>query len=288
MVTFKILVALLSLCATLFVAALAQTQTPLAASVTAMPASKLAVRNAPRQRLDPIRSITATPSNQMADPAVKLITLELPKPSATATTAAAPTPVPSPTPSFVFETSLDAVTRMKPVEALRLLTGRQFARFPQRVTTTTRNQQGETLEHTLTIVSADRWSEKITTAAGTSEIIQIGPVRYRHQGGTWTVDKATHDSLPTADVMARDAAESIELLAGNVELEGDYALNGRATLLYYFAYHKQKDSGSRVWFDKQTLQPTLSETTLEDGTTITVNYEYDDALSINPPVRGGW
>jgi hypothetical protein len=293
MVTFKILIALLSVCASLFLAAIVQTTTPAVATPTMMPASKLAVRNAPRLQADPFRSVTATPNARQADPVAKLIKLDLPKPVIVEpTTTAVPTVVPSPTPrptaSFDFAMTLEGVTAMKPVDALKAMTGRQFSQFPLRVTTRTRTQQGETHEHTLTIVSADRWSELNRTTEGEVEIVHIGPIRYRREGANWQVSKATHDVLPSADKMARDASDSIELLAANVEMEGDYMLDGRQTLLYYFAYHQQSESGSRVWFDKKTLRPLLNETTLADGSMITITYEYDDGIAVEPPVGGGW
>jgi outer membrane lipoprotein-sorting protein len=296
MVTFKILIAMLSVCATLFLAAIVHSQAPdVEATPTTMPASKLAVRNAPRLQADPFRSVTATPNARQSDPVAKLIKLDLPKPvtvdvapTATAAPTVMPSPTPRPTASFSFDLNLNQVAAMKPVDALKAMTGRQFSQFPMRVTTRTRTQQGETHEHTLTIVSADRWSEVNRTDVGAVEIVQVGPIRYRREGGEWQVFKATRDVLPSADKMARDASDGIDLLAANVEVEGDYALDGRATLLYYFAYHQQADSGSRVWFDKQTLRPLLNETTLADGSMITIKYEYGDGIAVEPPVSGGW
>lgn len=296
MVTLKILIAMLSVCASLFVAALVHTQTTQTVVPTPMPASKLAVRNAPRVQADPYRSMTATPNAKNADPVTKLIQVNLPDntlipsptPAPTKAPAAVPSPTPRPTASFDFDLTYDAVRQRKPIEAMKLMIGRQFAEYPLRVTTRTRATNGETHEHVLKIVSPDRWSEVNTLSDGAVEIVQIGPIRYRREGGAWQVSKATHDVLPSADKMARDAADSFELLAANVQLEGNYNLNGRDTLLYYYAYQQQSESSSRVWFDSRKLRPLLNETTLADGTMIMITYDYGPDIVIEVPIGGGW
>ncbi len=305
----------LGLCLTLFVSACVAGMSREVPPQSLQGNSKLAIKNAVAPVLGPYQSVTATPkiiltaraireqamhdlaASATADAAAaQSITAvaELPAATITAEPTSEPTAEPTvePTAPIVAPTALPAIVKLTsadalstdPKQALLQLVAQQFTMPQQRMRTVAKGPAGRT-EHVLESIGDDQWHEMSDVDGVVTEIYQIGAKQFRNEGHGWIIANAPNP-LPDAALRARDAVASIDLLASDVELEGEYELSGRATLLFYYAFNKQGSGTARIWFDRATLAPVRTEVTLLDGTQIVTEYAYGDAVVIRVPGQG--
>ena len=150
--------------------------------------------------------------------------------------------------------------------------------------------QGQTpIKSQVQYLSPDKFHMKYLGGTGAGiEMIWIGKESYMNANGKWTKMPASNASLPNL----RDSftEEGLKTLT-DVTAEGEESVDGKPALVY--GYKNVTPTGnypftSKIWVSQETGVPMKIYVEYTNGTlkNMTVNYDTETKVSIEPPVLG--